>query len=293
MSERESNGIEMRLGSPSRRSAARNWIVATAALAALVFGVAAPSWAQSASPSTQASTPKPMAEPGASAGQSAAKGQHEGIVVYGRWIIEVKNPDGKVVQHREFENSLTGVNGAEGSSLLAGLLSGVLTTGGWTIAVDGAQPACSPSSASCLMVPPAEVAFYDASAIPCAASATQVMSGTQPYCYGTLAETLTGASGNQFTSLTLTGTAYATAGTYLTTVFTELGTCFQGNEANSLSGTVVTPALLSPSSPTACSTSTALVVAPFTSFTLPSPGVPVTAGQTIEATVTFTFSSPQ
>ena len=73
--------------------------------------------AGSAAPVTQATKPKPAAEP------AAPKGQSEGIKVHGHWVIEVKNPDGKVTTRREFENSLAGPNGSDGSNLLAGLLS--------------------------------------------------------------------------------------------------------------------------------------------------------------------------
>ena len=33
-------------------------------------------------------------------------GSHQGIKVHGHWTIEVRNPDGSVATHREFENSL-------------------------------------------------------------------------------------------------------------------------------------------------------------------------------------------
>lgn len=45
-------------------------------------------------------------------------------------MIDVKNPDGKLVEHREFENSLVKVGTMmSGDQLLAGLLSGNLTAG--------------------------------------------------------------------------------------------------------------------------------------------------------------------
>ena len=37
---------------------------------------------------------------------ATALAQSEGIKVHGRWVIEVRNPDGSVAQHREFNNSL-------------------------------------------------------------------------------------------------------------------------------------------------------------------------------------------
>jgi hypothetical protein len=59
-----------------------------------------------------------------------AKGQREGITVHGHWTIEVKNPDGTVVKHVEFENALT----AEGRFLITrDLLSRSSTLGTWGI----------------------------------------------------------------------------------------------------------------------------------------------------------------
>jgi len=129
-------------------------IFALAALSALVLALAGSSRAQSQStasksaqastpasakvatantaPGTQATTPKPAAGPAALAGQSAPKGQQEGIKVHGHWTIEVKNPDGKVATHREFENALvSGVTG--GAALLAGILGRVVTPGSWSV----------------------------------------------------------------------------------------------------------------------------------------------------------------
>lgn len=56
----------------------------------------------------------------------AGKTGGEGIKIHGHWVIDLKNPDGKVVEHREFENSLTTATGEAiaGSQILAALLSG-------------------------------------------------------------------------------------------------------------------------------------------------------------------------
>jgi hypothetical protein len=48
-----------------------------------------------------------------------AGGTQEGVHVQGQWTIEVRNPDGTLVTHREFENSLT----PDGGDYLVGLLS--------------------------------------------------------------------------------------------------------------------------------------------------------------------------
>jgi hypothetical protein len=61
------------------------------------------------------------------------KRSHEGITVHGHWTIEIKNPDGKLAKHVEFENAL-----AEdaGSFAIASLLSGASVSGGMAIGVN-------------------------------------------------------------------------------------------------------------------------------------------------------------
>jgi hypothetical protein len=130
-----------------------------AALLATLLSTARISRAQSSatSPTTPtariaaASTEKPI--------PPAAKGQLEGITVHGHWTIDVKNPDGKLVSHREFENSLAPSNG--GASLLAALLGRVVTPGSWWVlltdttkknVIDISEPN-SPASADCAVIP--------------------------------------------------------------------------------------------------------------------------------------------
>jgi hypothetical protein len=59
-------------------------------------------------------------------------GQQEGIKVHGHWTIEVRNPDGALVSHHEFENSLQGGPGG-GAILLSSVLSRQNTVGSWVI----------------------------------------------------------------------------------------------------------------------------------------------------------------
>lgn len=54
--------------------------------------------------------------------KSSGGGLMQGIKVHGHWTIEVRNPDGTLVTHREFENSL---RQSTGSPLLANLLNTV------------------------------------------------------------------------------------------------------------------------------------------------------------------------
>lgn len=58
---------------------------------------------------------------------------HQGIKVHGHWTIEVRNPDGAMVRHVEFENSLT----LAGAPVFPALLSRGAVPGGWTINLSG------------------------------------------------------------------------------------------------------------------------------------------------------------
>jgi hypothetical protein len=67
-------------------------------------------------------------------GQAASKpsgGQQEGIKVHGQWTIVVREPDGKEVERREFNNALLD----SGKSLLGLLLTRRADAGEWAIQV--------------------------------------------------------------------------------------------------------------------------------------------------------------
>jgi hypothetical protein len=95
-------------------------MLALAVLPALVLGLAGLSGAQAqsmaagsgpASSSTSgrvapANAATQPATPNSAAHATAPKGTSEAVKVHGHWTIEVRNPDGKLVKHVEFENSL-------------------------------------------------------------------------------------------------------------------------------------------------------------------------------------------
>jgi hypothetical protein len=56
-----------------------------------------------------------------------------GIKVHGHWIIDLRNPDGTLATHREFENSLM----PSGAAALASNLAHQIVTGTWSIALQG------------------------------------------------------------------------------------------------------------------------------------------------------------
>jgi hypothetical protein len=117
-------------------------IVAAAAIAVLALGVAGASQARAQQP--RAAKPAAMAAKAAPPAQvpavkkpvalaSAAKGLSTGIKVHGHWVIEVKNPDGKVTARREFENTIQ----LQGEAYLASLLAGNNSPGGLSILLNG------------------------------------------------------------------------------------------------------------------------------------------------------------
>lgn len=63
---------------------------------------------------------------------SLAQGPQEGIKVHGHWVIDVRNPDGTLASHTEFENALK----PGGAGLLATLLSREASAvRGWTVVI--------------------------------------------------------------------------------------------------------------------------------------------------------------
>jgi hypothetical protein len=117
-----------------------------ALLSALVLDIAAACPAQApgaaAQPASQTAlsaaapekaAPQVPAALSAAHAEPAPKGNHEGIKVHGHWTVEVRNPDGKVVSHSEFENSLAPVTGP---FALVNLVAGTYTSAGIGIGVD-------------------------------------------------------------------------------------------------------------------------------------------------------------
>ena len=91
------------------------------------------------------------------AAKSSSHGPHEGINVHGYWTIEVRNPDGKVAKHMEFENQLctsfgdgNGANPVGGDSILSSLLAGTASAGQWSIVVGAPGPIANPPNCDIL-----------------------------------------------------------------------------------------------------------------------------------------------
>ena len=74
--------------------------------------------------------------------QDAAPPARDGIHVVGAWTLTVTDPDGSVVERREFHNDYVG------GAVLPQILSGFLTQGRWQVIFDGAPSLCADSSGS-------------------------------------------------------------------------------------------------------------------------------------------------
>jgi hypothetical protein len=238
-------------------------------------------------PQAPATTPaKGAPAQAANAGAKPAGGMREGIQIHGHWVIEVRNPDGKLVSHTEFENALqTG-----GQNVISAVLSEQWTPGDWEIVLDQNSASSSPCT----------VAGYSPS--PCyivTPGATQRNYWYQQNCaildlscYVPLRILPPGSAGATFT---LQGTATATSGGVIGDVETWLEYCTPStlaancapytpaNASNVVGGQEFSAANLPQgpppgTAPNLCGGSGQPICA-----------VNVAAGQIISATVTFSF----
>jgi len=236
---------------------------------------------------------------------SQAKGQHEGITVHGHWTIEVRNPDGTVVTHREFENALQ----PGGYGPLAALIAGNSSSAGLFIGLDMKAAAVDKGGYGAGLV--ARIDDYKTAGGPCFTGNTQqgfgclitttvlgpvsqvTCSGGVSACSTTLspnAPTLTAINAYNGNGIQLSGTASAGFSSTISDVETFLYTC---------DNTV---------SPQGCSTLSGYPSVPLTDVVIfterdldgntaagaaagdPMP-VPVIAGQTVSVTVVISFGS--
>ena len=195
---------------------------------------------------------------------SAAKGLNTGITVHGHWVINVLTPDGKLVSHTEFENSLQSPPG--GPAILAAVLGQKEIFGIWRINFWGAG-ACTPTSGCGLT-----------QGQPLTTGCTSSNSSGPAGCFAGMPAPVVNGNGTVQLSGSLTIPSAATGGAIITTVVTQNNTC----NANA----TITPS--------AC-VSNAVNSLGSAGFTLAtSPGsfsqVTVNPGQIVQVTVTFSFS---
>jgi hypothetical protein len=86
-------------------------------------------------------SPKPSsAKTAESSGKTAREGRgahNESIKVHGHWTVEVREPDGSLVSHNEFENSLS----SGGASFLPLFLARKVTVPSWQVILVSVKPA--------------------------------------------------------------------------------------------------------------------------------------------------------
>lgn len=258
-----------------------------------------------ASPILAQSTPK--AAPAAMAASQAAgksvtsqtlgNGLNTGITVHGHWVIEVRDPDGRLVQRRDFENLLT----STGAQNLPLFLSGWEVPGGWYITLT--DPNDTTTGSPCAGSPnpgyPAGACYLTQS------TSTYDVAGGNPLCTnsGPCSSNLSASVGNPITGLVLTGSITATQVGNVGAVGTFLATCYPytipGNnlpfytfgpaqcatgKSGVSNGNIQSVSFTAISLPAANTPST-----PCGGTNQPSCAVPVSAGQTINVSVTISF----
>jgi hypothetical protein len=180
----------------------------------------------------------------------------QGIKVHGHWIIDVRNPDGTLAEHRDFENSLVGGND------ILGFLYGAEVPSDFAVYLGSSTPPCNVSSGYyCDLV-------HNLSVLPASARCG--------YDYCVTGLTVTPQFG-QTPALVLAGNMTATQAGSITTVGTFVGIC--GSPTTTLTTT-------SASSCAAGNNGYGYGALTQTSITT----VAITSGQIIQVSVTITFS---
>jgi hypothetical protein len=176
----------------------------------------------------------------------------QNIQVYGRWVIDVRNPDGTLAEHRAFENAISN----SGDQLLVELLSGKVVSGAPSISATSAQ-GTPPCSGGCSISPSASVSVPTVQGIP-------------------------------VWTLVLSGQTTATQNGVIDSVSTLFINCRENPTSPSSTATNLSPAFCSnPSSNP--SITYANILSNFTDATIFS--LNVSAGQSIQISVSISFGS--
>ena len=244
--------------------------------------------------------PKPQMEEEETA--KPDKPGEQGIKIHGHWVIDVRNPDGTLIRHKDFQNSLV-TQGlfVSGDQLLAGLLSGNVTAGDPAIAfvtnIGGSTDATSYCSGTfgggCFFL-----------------TTSQSLLTANSYIASTSLQTGMSARVNfsPTVSWVLSGNFTVPSGqTSFLYVQTVVPTCVSGNVLSSSSTSTLAGTMLTGSAsdryadlssktcvPAVLGTNgEGEIIFPFTSTLIPNEpftGMPVTPGQIITVTVTISFS---
>jgi hypothetical protein len=272
-----------------------------AALLVMVLAIGSPCRAQSGTPSNaaQAARPAMSATPaaGTAVAQAAtlpaiapqadmptppAKAGQEGVKVHGHWIIDIRNADGTLDKHLDFENGLCtassvppGIQG--GDALLTSLLLGRYITGPWQIVL--ASPTIPPFLAGATPGPACDNTLPNVSNafVLDQNNATALINAScngNPLCFPVLSAPAATQSQNGMILATQFTIPSGTSNTTITAVQTSVGYCLPHSgstcageppEVSPFSGTYLTGIGSVPPAPT------------------------VTAGQTVAISVQYSF----
>ncbi|MGB9230200.1 MAG: hypothetical protein WCC24_10705 [Terracidiphilus sp.] len=207
----------------------------------------------------------------ANTGEKTEGGMHQGIKIHGHWVIEIRNPDGTLVAHREFENKLEGL---EGGQLIMSLLGGVAVKGQWMVAL---SVPCS-SADFCVL---GETGLPAPQTVPIAPDLTSAFGGAsslncQSAPAGTCPQTLGIGINSPIGTVQLIGSVVAANAGSIGAVETALQECY-GSNSTYPTVTVAACTQIAPNNPQY-----------FTGTTL-TPAQSFIAGQTIIVTVTISF----
>jgi hypothetical protein len=271
-----------------------------AALLAVVLSTVSMGRAQSGatSPTSPGAKPAvaPAKAPALATAKSPAKVQSEGIKIHGHWTIEVRNRDGSVASHTEFENSYLS------QSLFPSILSRTMTLGEWGIVLGGSPSPC--------VVANVNMSFIGTQGYGVGINANPV---GFPVCVITESGPAIGAYINGSLCNPAAGTGSCSNSLLVSSNATTLNPTLTGNVVATNSGTISQVGTIFSTcgpavSSTACATETTLDsgqydwVSGFTGTTLPAQGsgtcggtnqtpcaVSVIAQQTIQVSVQFSF----
>ena len=197
-----------------------------------------------------------------------AEGLAQGMKVHGHWIIDVKNADGTLAHHHEFENSLQ----YDGQQLLTALLSGYAVMGGWEIYFTSQSGGTSP----CTGGP------YPFCAIAQSTTTQPGLFACGIYtCVGGLTVTPTFGVGP---TIRMTGSMTAPNAGTIGYVGTGFGGCSKAGEATGFPTSVATM------TPQACQAATTTAMGGTATATNVAVPIAVASGQIIQVTVVLSFS---
>jgi hypothetical protein len=249
-------------------------------------------------------TSQAQKEEASAAEEKSSDASHQGIKIHGHWVLELKNPDGTVVDRREFDNSIV-QNGAaiSGPQILVALLTGDVSAAGMGVAfiqgpttAAGSDPSAycyfgagTQAGISCYMLYNSSVPIY-----------STLGSGTNTWQAGlsqtaSFGPTASNGVNGPNVNIVLSGNYIVPAG--LDTVnAVSTYEAFCGYPLLGYS-TVFSPMTFSRESPVACTNADpvdqpgtlTIWIAAFTNTNVPTP-LSVSTGQVITVTVTISFS---